>query len=132
MKNLPIHLFFVLLAHLTASGETGQPATTTLKKFNGFDDAPKIELLSNGTLPYVGSTKVSRADFSKVYPKDWAINVPNNYYRDGKFLASCVGVDCGAYKVFWANGDKDYYVGGYGRAILGLTAEHKGPAKSEQ
>lgn len=93
MKRITTYITCLIISLFVGCNKDGQSSSTPSLGFNGIEGAATVELLNDKDLIVESSVKVTRADFDKVYPKDWSINVPTNYYRKGAFVASKIFYD---------------------------------------
>ena len=97
-----------------------QPVETT-NDFQGLPDAENINLSPEQNLPIGNYAKVTEEVFRKVYPEDWAIQVPTNYYRNEQFVVSVIFYDWGANVVRWSSGVNEYNLASMQAIFMGVT-----------
>ena len=78
---------------LNSCKEVAKETIETKNEFQGFPDAENINLSPEQNLPIGNYAKVTEEVFQKVYPEDWVIQVPTNYYRNDDFVASVILYD---------------------------------------
>jgi len=93
MRLTFICVLCITFTQLNSCKEATPQAVKTTSNFQGLPNAEKVNLSPEQNLPIGNYAKVTEEVFRTVYPDDWGIKVPTNYYRDEEFIASVIFYD---------------------------------------